>query len=88
MKVRDLITILQECDPELPVGTHANNHEYFSGSDTGTHGSCRIVLYHHYAGNHIIIGNVCRLNTNPPNWYGIKPLDGGDPIRKQWETYT
>lgn len=31
MKAKDLIKILESCDPEMEVATHANNHTDYSG---------------------------------------------------------
>lgn len=58
--------------PDLPVATHANNHDYFSNQ---LH-KLRIGLAHHYSGQYILIGNFDRRELNPPNWYVEKVLVG------------
>ena len=71
MKVKELIKILETVDGELPIATHANNHSYFSDerADGFSHGSLKVAICHHCAGNHIIIGNPYKKELNPPNWY-------------------
>jgi len=57
MKVKELIEVLMAVDQELPVAVCANNTEYFSGFEDGTHGKLKISMCHHYAGECVIIGN-------------------------------
>ena len=80
MKVAELIEILKTCDPDLPVATHANNHSYNSGTDSGSHGPMRVALLHTCGGDHICIGNLLRMDINKPNWYVKKVLDNNGPI--------
>jgi hypothetical protein len=75
LKVKELIEILQRCDPELPVATHAHNHTYKSGVDGFSHGPLRVILLHTYGGDHVCIGDVSKMNINPSNWYGKSVLD-------------
>ena len=87
MKVKDLIELLKQCDPELPIATHANNHEYMSGIDSFSHGKCRVCLLHTYGGDHIVIGNISKKNLNKHNWYVIKELDELGHIEEEWRRY-
>ena len=87
MTVTELIEILKSCDQSLPVATLANNHDYFSKSDGISHGCLRVVLCHHYGGDHVMIGNVGRTALNPPNWYVTAILDGGPRIHKNYPTW-
>lgn len=87
--VSELMKILERCDPDMPVATHANNSDYFSGADEKSHGPLRVALCHHYSGNHVLIGNPSRRNTNGDllhggNWYLLCELDGGPRIPYQW----
>lgn len=77
MLVKDLIKILEQCDPEMPVATHANNH-------TNTNDFCRVCLLQNGSKNYIIIGNVGRKNLNWPNEFIIKELDNGNKIPKDY----
>jgi len=84
MKVKELIEILKKCDQEMPIATHANNHEYMSKTDIDSHGKCRVALLKSYGGDHVIIGNFSRKELNKPNWYIEKVLDGGDDLPDDW----
>jgi len=61
--------------PGLPVATHANNHSFMSRTD----GYVKVALLEHYAGEHIIIGNMSRRALNPPNWRIKEMLHGDAP---------
>lgn len=90
MKVKELIEILEKLDGELPVATCANNHEYFSDEKANgiSHGSLKISLIKHYAGNHILIGNQYRKDINFPNWYIVKDIFGKTEDIKSKYTFT
>jgi len=62
--------------PDLPVATYANHHVYMSGLDQRSHGPLKVGLLETYGGQHIVIGNIPRMNLNPPNWYISKMLHG------------
>lgn len=68
--------------PDLPVATAAMNHEYFSKGDAHAHGSFKIGLAHHYSGDHLIMGDMCRRILNYPNWW-IREMYLGE-IPNQW----
>jgi hypothetical protein len=55
--------------PNLPIATHANNHDYFSVADKQTHGELKVALCKHYTGDYVMIGNMYRKDLNYPNWY-------------------
>lgn len=78
MTVGELIKTLETCPPDMPVATHANNHTYASdpGADGETHGACRVAILDHYAGDHVVIGNMSSEDLNPPNWFVSEWLDG------------
>jgi hypothetical protein len=59
--------------PDLPVGLSVNHHDYFSDTDEISHGSMDIILANHYAGDHIVIGNVDKEFFNCGNW-SVKKL--------------
>lgn len=88
MTVGELREILAGLDPELPVGTHANNSDYFSGADERAHGPLRVVRCRHYAGPHVLIGNVSKRNLNGPNWQVVAELDNGPELPEEWRTWT
>jgi hypothetical protein len=79
MTVADLIAILARCPQDLPVATHADNHDAF-----GQVHDMRVALAHHYAGEHVIIGNLTKRSLNPPNWYCMEELDGKSPLPEEW----
>jgi len=85
MTAHELARILLN-GPNLPVATHANNHDYFSkpSADGISHGKLKVGLAHHYAGDHVIIGNLSKLNLNKPNWYVKKMLHGRCPEEWSW----
>ncbi|MBC8274106.1 MAG: hypothetical protein H8E40_03965 [Chloroflexi bacterium] len=62
--------------PDLPVATYAHNHMYMSGIDECTHGPLKVGLLETYDGQHIVIGDIQRMNINPPNWHISKMLHG------------
>jgi len=68
MNSHDLARLLLTL-PDLPVATHAHNHTYASGGDGGTHGPLKVGLLKHYSGDHIVVGNISKMDINPPNWY-------------------
>jgi len=78
MNVGQLIKILSKLDPKLPIATHANNHSYFSdkNADGMTHGNLLVSLCHHYAKDHVIIGNQYCKGLNHPNWYITEDIHG------------
>ena len=67
--------------PDLPVATHANNETYASQDDHGPCGALKIGLLTHYAGDHIVVGSISKMNLNAPNWFVSKMLHGEAP----WE---
>jgi hypothetical protein len=88
MKVRELIELLQKCDPDLPIATHAHNHTYMSGIDEFSHGPLRVILLHTYGGDHVCLGDVSKMQINKPNWYGKKVLDDlPREIPQNWGEY-
>ncbi len=78
--VRDLIEILSRCDPDLPIATHANNHTFM----VTTNGSLRVGLLHTYAGDHVVIGNISKLDINGRNYHVAELLDGGPDVPRDW----
>jgi len=68
--------------PDLPVATHANNHTYKSGNDVNSHGQLKVGLLETYGGQHIVIGNMSRMNINKPNWFISSMLHGEAP--QEW----
>ena len=81
MNSHELARILLE-QPDMPVATHSNNHTYSSKGDACTHGKLKIGLLKHYSGDHIVIGNISKMNINKPNWYVEKMIHGDAP--KEW----
>jgi hypothetical protein len=75
MTVGKLVEILKQCDPNLPVATHANNHTYMSGDDEQSHGPLRVCLT---ASGHVVIGNLYRKAAAGATVSQI--LDGGPPL--------
>jgi len=77
--------------PDLPVAVHANNATYSSASDGKSHGELNICLLSHYAGEHIVIGNISKRNINGLNWR-VKEMFVGDApeewtrLDEKWET--
>lgn len=69
--------------PNLPVATHALNHTYISNVDQQSHGPLKIGILHSYGGDHLIIGDISKLNINPPNWFVTEMLHGNAP--KEWD---
>ena len=67
MTSHELAKILLAND-DLPIATHANNHTYASG-ESRICDCTRVGKLKHYAGEHIIIGNMNRKALNSPNWY-------------------
>lgn len=65
--------------PDLPIATHANDHVFTSGNNKG---ALKIGLLKHYAGEHVIVGDISRTNLNRPNWYITKMLHG--MAAKRW----
>lgn len=84
MTVRELIDILQRCDPDMPIATHANNHTYMSGIEARTHGPVRVALMDTYGGDHVVIGNISKRQINPPNWFVTAEVDGGSKLPENW----
>lgn len=84
MTVKELRDILSDLPDDLPIATHANGHDYFSGADGVSHGLLRVALCTHYAGKHVLIGNVSKRQLNPPNWSIEKELDGGPQLPEYW----
>lgn len=68
--------------PDLPVATHAHNHTYASLEDAGSHGPLKVGLLEHCAGQHIVIGDISKLNINYPNWWVVTMFHGDAP--QEW----
>lgn len=68
--------------PDLDVAMYANGHVYCSAADRNTHGLLKIGVLEHYAGQHIVVGNISKMNINKPNWFVSKMLYG--KARKEW----
>lgn len=81
MNVRELIEILQRCDPEMEVATHALNHTQID------RGRARVVLMSTYDGPRVGIGDFSKRDINAPNWFVIREVDGGSVIPDHWEPY-
>lgn len=84
MKSHDLAKLLLTL-PNLPVATHAHNHTYSSHGDAGSHGKLKVGLLKHYSGDHIVIGDISKLNINKPNWYVTEMFHGNAP--EEWPSY-
>lgn len=90
MRVRELIDVLNRCDPDALVATHANSSEYMSEhEDRRWSEQMRVVEMHAcYAGGtaerFVCIGNVSKQNLNGINWHAPKVLDGGPSIDREW----
>jgi hypothetical protein len=67
--------------PDLPVATHARNETYGSAMDASSCGPLKIGLLKTYVGDHIVIGDISRMNLNAPNWFVSEMLHGDAP----WE---
>jgi hypothetical protein len=78
MNSHDLARVLLAA-PNLPVATHAMNHEYLSAADGMSHGPLMVGILESYAGRHILIGNFHRRMLNPPNWHVSEMLRGDVP---------
>jgi hypothetical protein len=76
MKSHDLAKILLE-NPNLPIATFANNHDYASGSTKWD--DLKIGFFKHYSGKHIIVGNISKKNINGPNGYITEMIHGDVP---------
>lgn len=77
MRVKDLLAILAQCDPELPVTTHTHNHTCLAGKDGA--GPLRVGKLASYAGEFIVIGNFHKADLNYPNEY-VTEVIGGPPL--------
>lgn len=80
MTVGRLRDILADLPADMPIAVHANNHTYAAGADSFSHGRCRVAILHHYAGEHVLIGNPFTKDINPPNWFITRWLDGAAQI--------
>jgi len=78
MKVKELIEVLRQVDPELPVVTYANRHTYHSRDDFRSHGPLKVGIS--LSGKDdgsasvdgVLIGNIRDLRFNYPNeWVGV-----------------
>lgn len=83
MKVSELIKILEKCEPDHEVITHANNHTALHG------GGCnlRVAIMDTYAGPRVCIGNMSRRRTNYPNEHVVREVDGLEPLPEDWRTF-
>ena len=59
----------------LPIATHANNHNYMSKIDSMTHGSLNIALLRIDNNDHIVIGNF-----NSKNFLDNENINAYEPI--------
>ncbi|EKD89724.1 MAG: hypothetical protein ACD_33C00002G0016 [uncultured bacterium] len=84
MNSHDLANLLLTL-PNLPISTFANDHVYSSGVESKTHGSLKIGLLNHYNKDHIVIGNISKLNINKPNWFITEMYHGSAP--EEWKSY-
>jgi len=75
--VKDLIEILEKCDQDLPLAIHYS-HTWIYQEHRKTHGPIRVALLKTDKGHHLLIGNIGRRAINPPNWFVVKELDGGE----------
>jgi len=73
MKVKELEAILSKCDPEMEIGTFANNHIHFSSAGNPT----RVALWNRLNAQKqlfqtcLIIGNFDRnISGDCYNWIG------------------
>ncbi len=69
------------CMPDLPVATHADNHTYAVAADAQSHGPLKIGRLVHWAGDHLIIGNISKRNLSGPNYFVSEMYEGDAP----WE---
>jgi len=65
--------------PDLPVATHALNHTFASLNESN--GTVKLGILTHCAGDHLVIGDLSRMNLNAPNYFVSKMLVGKAP----WE---
>lgn len=72
VRSHELARLLLEL-PDLPVATHALNNTWADGERTD---SMRVGLLSHYAGDHIIVGDISRMNLNSPNYFVSKMFHG------------
>ncbi len=68
--------------PDLPVATHANNHDWFSRDC----GGMTVARTRHYTGEHIQLGNISRRMTNAPNWLVLESYNRDLP--NHWHART
>lgn len=81
MTSHELAAILL-ANPDLPVATHAHNSTYMSGTDGKSHGRLKVGLLHTRGGDHIVIGDISKMNINKPNWYVKEMIVGKSP--QEW----
>lgn len=72
-------------NPDLPVATHAKNHTYIDSVDKTKFSSLKVGLLESYGGQHIIIGDMSKLNINKPNWYISRMIVGEAP--EEWRRW-
>jgi hypothetical protein len=86
---RDLLNLLNKLakeEPELldlPLATHALNHTYSSGGDA-LWSNFRVVVLHHYTGDHLAMGDFSKRMVNHPNYYVTREVDGYKRIPDEW----
>lgn len=68
--------------PDLPVATHALNSSYFSEADKMSMGELKVGIVEHFAGRHLIIGDISKRNLNGANWRITEMLIGSAP--EEW----
>lgn len=68
MNSHDLARLLLSL-PDLPIATYAHGYVYASVGDRTSHGTLKVGRLHHYAGDHLVLGDMYRRDINYPNWY-------------------
>lgn len=80
--VADLIAVLERCDPDLPIATHANGHTCEVGHAWSSLQTIdlRVALLSNGRTRHVVIGNLRSRDVNGPNGFIEEELDGGPAL--------
>lgn len=73
MTSHELARILLDM-PDHPIATLCHGHLYSSKADAKSHGGLEIGKLEHYAGPHVVIGDMLYMCSNKPNWHVSEQL--------------